>query len=72
MTCNTISLSWEGVGGGGGNSLTGFIYCHCDRLRVSTNFNILLSFLHMAESDVRSYAIEVSTLRCYLVHYNGK
>ena len=70
MTCNTISLSWEGVGGGGGSSLTGFIYCHCEvqreayRLRVSTDFNILLSFLHMAESEVRSYAI--------VVHNNGK
>ena len=58
MTCNTISLSWEGVGGGGGSSLTGFIYCQREayRLRVSTNFSILLSFLHMAESEVRSYA----------------
>ena len=64
-------------GGGGGSSLTGFI-CHCEvqrqayRLRVSTNFSILLSFLHMAESEVRSYAIEVSALRCYSVHSNGK
>ena len=69
MTCNTISLSWEGVGGGRGSSLTGFIYCHCEVQReayrwVSTNFNILLSFLHMAESEVRSYAI--------VVHNNGK
>ena len=69
MTCNTISLSWEGVGGGGGSSLTGFIYCHCEVQKeayrwVSTNFNIFLSFLHMAESEVRSYAI--------VVHNNGK